>query len=188
MIVIGIDPGSRKAGYGVIKVSGKKIEYIDSGVLRYDHVPDFLDRLRMIYKSCLELVAKFEPQEVSLESLIYVKSVTSLAKLAQARGAMIAALSLDKKTKLFEYSPNLVKSSVTGHGHADKAAVAKSLKMILGTAAGREFKSGDESDALAIAICHALNRNSYDRKVKTIGPRKGGRSLKASLSHLSKEL
>lgn len=163
MIILGIDPGSRKAGYALIDVQGKKISYISSGVLKYDHVDEFIDRLGMIYRSCDELVKKFQPDEVSIEALIYVKSIEALSKLAQARGAMIAAFSQTKNGKIFEYAPNAIKSSVTGHGHADKESVDKAMNMMFGK---MTFKTSDESDALAIAVCHALNRTM---KLKMMG-------------------
>jgi crossover junction endodeoxyribonuclease RuvC len=156
VIILGIDPGSRKAGYALIDVQGKKISYIASGVLKYDHVDEFLERLGMIYQTCDELMTKYQPDEVSVEALIYVKSVDALSKLAQARGAMIAAFSRTKLGKIYEYAPNAVKSSVTGHGHADKEAINKAMTMMFGKLT---FKTSDESDALAIAVCHALNRN-----------------------------
>lgn len=156
MIILGIDPGSRKAGYALIDVQGKKISYIASGVLKYDHVDEFLERLGMIYQTCDELINRYQPDEVSVEALIYVKSVDALSKLAQARGAMIAAFSRTKLGKIYEYAPNAVKSSVTGHGHADKDAINKAMTMMFGKLT---FKTSDESDALAIAVCHALNRN-----------------------------
>tara|TARA_R110002072_G_scaffold288917_1_gene455331 strand:- start:7191 stop:7739 length:549 start_codon:yes stop_codon:yes gene_type:complete len=181
MIILGIDPGSRKAGYGLIEVSGRKINYLASGVLRYDQVNEFIDRLGIIFKSIEEIVNHFKPDEVSIESLIYVKSVTSLAKLAQARGSMIAALMETHQGKVSEYSPNLIKSSVTGHGHANKESVNKALQMIFGEKI--EFKSDDESDALAIAICHALNRNNP--KVDGSGKKMSkGSSLKQAFKHL----
>ncbi len=163
MIILGIDPGSRKAGYALIDVQGKKISYLSSGVLKYDHVDEFIDRLGMIYLSCSELLTKFQPDEISIEALIYVKSVDALSKLAQARGAMIAAFSQIKCGKIFEYSPNTIKSAVTGHGHADKESVEKAMSMMFGK---MTFKTSDESDALAIAVCHALNRNM---KLKLMG-------------------
>jgi crossover junction endodeoxyribonuclease RuvC len=156
VIILGIDPGSRKAGYALIEVQGKKISYLTSGALKYDHVDEFIDRLGIIYQSCSELLKKHQPDEVSVEALIYVKSVDALSKLAQARGAMVAAFSHTHIGKIYEYAPNLVKVSVTGHGHADKAAVDKALNMMFGKI---NFKTADESDALAIAVCHALNRN-----------------------------
>ena len=156
MRILGIDPGSRKTGWALIEVNGKKITYLKSGVLRFDHVDEFIDRLGLIYKSCDQLQIELSPDEISFEALIYVKSVEALSKLAQARGAMVAAFMKDHFGRVFEYSPNLIKSSVTGHGHADKAAVEKAVQMMFGKIA---FKTADESDALAIAVCHALNRN-----------------------------
>ncbi len=163
MIILGIDPGSRKAGYALIEVQGKKISYIASGVLKYDHVDEFLERLGMIYQTCDELMNRYNPDEVSIEALIYVKSVDALSKLAQARGAMIAAFSRTKLGKIYEYSPNAVKSSVSGHGHADKEAIDKAMSMMFGK---MTFKTSDESDALAIAVCHVFNRNM---KMKLMG-------------------
>lgn len=155
MKILGIDPGSRKTGWALIELDGKKIIYKKSGILRFDHVDTFLDRLGLIYQSCDELVQEISPDEVVFESLIYVKSVEALSKLAQARGAMVAAFMKDRPGKVFEYSPNLVKSSVTGHGHASKESVEKAVQMMFGKIT---FKTADESDALAIAVCHALNR------------------------------
>lgn len=156
MIILGIDPGSRTAGFAVIEVQGKKISYIASGIMKYDKADEFLDRLGIIYQSCIELTEKFHPDEIAIESLIYVKSVEALSKLAQARGAMVAAFMKSHQKKVFEYSPNLVKSSVTGHGHATKESVEKFLNLMFGQ---NTYKTADESDALAIAVCHALNRN-----------------------------
>lgn len=161
MIILGIDPGSRKTGYSVLEVQGKKMTYVASGVLKFDHVDEFIDRLGLIYSACNDLIEKYKPEEVAIEGLIYVKSVEALSKLAQARGAMIAAFKKETTLKVFEYSPNLIKSSVTGHGHATKEAVDKSLSMMFGK---MTFKTNDESDALAIAVCHSLNR-SYQMKV-----------------------
>lgn len=161
MIILGIDPGSRKAGFSVLEVQGKKMTYLASGVMKFDHVDEFIDRLGLIYSACNGLIEKYKPDEVAIEGLIYVKSVEALSKLAQARGAMIAAFKKEDSLKVFEYSPNLIKSSVTGHGHATKEAVDKSLSMMFGK---MTFKTNDESDALAIAVCHSLNR-TYQMKV-----------------------
>ncbi len=161
MIILGIDPGSRKTGFAVLEVEGKKMNYITSGVLKFDHVDEFLDRLGLIYSACDELIKKYNPSEVAIEGLIYVKSVDALSKLAQARGAMVAAFKKESSMKLVEYSPNLIKSSVTGHGHATKESVDKALSMMFGKIS---FKTNDESDALAIAVCHALNR-AYQMKI-----------------------
>ncbi|TDJ05868.1 MAG: crossover junction endodeoxyribonuclease RuvC [Deltaproteobacteria bacterium] len=154
--ILGIDPGSRKAGYALISYDEKKIKLLDSGVLIYDHKVEFIDRLGLIYQNFKDLALKHEPQEVALESLVYVKNISSLAKLAQARGAMIAAF---PPGNLYEYSPTKVKACLTSYGHAGKISVQKSLTMMFGPI---DFKSDDESDALAIAVCHVFNRH-YDR-------------------------
>lgn len=176
MIILGIDPGSRKAGFGLIEVTGRKLNYLESGVLNYDCKKDFLDRLGNIYLSCEELVKRYNPDEIAIESLIYVKSISSLAKLAQARGAMVAAFMKTHNEKVFEYSPNLVKSTVTGHGHADKQSVDKALMMMFKNQIQRSFKTDDESDALAIAICHSLLKGQTNKKTGNYF--KGGRTLK----------
>lgn len=163
MIILGIDPGSRKAGYALIDVQGKKISYLASGIMKYDQVDEFLERLGMIYESCSQLMDRYKPDEIAIEALIYVKSVEALSKLAQARGAMIAAFSHAKKGQIFEYAPNAIKSSVAGHGHADKESIDKAMTMMFGKI---NFKTSDESDALAIAVCHAFNRNM---KMKLMG-------------------
>lgn len=178
MVILGIDPGSRKAGYGVIEVSGRKVTYLASGTLRYDKEKDFMSRLGSIHASCLDLVERFQPHEISLESLIYVKSVTSLAKLAQARGAMIAAFMQTHMGKVYEYSPNLVKTTVTGHGHANKESVDKSMKIIFGR--HLNFETSDESDGLAIALCHSLLRGQQVAGVK----KSKGKTLRNAFKHL----
>ncbi|MEI8346682.1 MAG: crossover junction endodeoxyribonuclease RuvC [Pseudomonadota bacterium] len=157
MIILGLDPGSLQAGYAVIELSGRKFNYLHSGALLYKGQGSFLERLPYIYSSCEKLVADYHPAEIALESLIYVKNPTSLMKLAQARGVMLAAFAKTHAEKIFEYSPNLVKSSSTGFGHADKEGIQKSMRMIFGI---KSFQTFDESDALAVALCHALNRGN----------------------------
>lgn len=153
--ILGIDPGSRKGGFGLIEVTQNRVRLLASGVLIYDTKSEFLQRLHQIYDSCQKLIEIYSPQEVALESLIYVKNISSLSKLAQARGAMIAAFTKTNRGRIFEYAPTLVKSSVTGNGQADKIAIQKSLRLFFGP---KTFGSYDESDALAIAICHNLLR------------------------------
>lgn len=157
MLTLGIDPGSLKTGYALLRSDGRKISYVDSGVLRFNKIENFIDRLGIIHQSSLELIEKFSPDCIAIESLIYVKSIPALSKLAQARGAMIAAFVKTHQGKVFEYSPNLIKSSVSGHGHASKEGIQKTLEMIFGKIS---FKTSDESDAIAIALCHFLNNRN----------------------------
>ncbi len=157
---MGIDPGSRTAGFGVVKLVGKKIEFIDSGVMKFAHIDEFLYRLGEIYSACKNLIECYQPVEVAFESLIYVKSAPALSKLAQARGAMLAAFLSNKKISVAEYSPNLIKSAVVGHGHADKEAMAKGVRLFFKQQQLPKFQTHDESDAVAIALCHALHLSS----------------------------
>ncbi len=184
MIILGIDPGSRFLGFAVIDDTGRELKYIESGVLRYDKYDNFLDRLWPIFVSAKDLINKYRPDVISIESLIYVKSVTSLAKLAQARGAVLTAFLETHQGRIFEYSPNLVKMSVSGDGHADKVSIQKSLEFLFKKS---NFSSYDESDALAIAVCHAMN-NKFCKKITDnrvlLKQKKGGRTIKSVFKHL----
>ena len=179
MLVLGIDPGSVISGWALLKVNGNKVTYIKSGILSFNKNELFLDRTKEIKEKFEILINKLQPDEISLESLIYVKSPTALIKLAQTRGIILSTIASKYTGKIFEYSPNLVKSTAVGHGHADKESVQKFLDMVLGKI---NYKSHDESDAAAIALCHILNRGSGQTSAKT---RKSSKSsgLAASLSH-----
>jgi crossover junction endodeoxyribonuclease RuvC len=165
LIVLAIDPGSVTAGYGLLKKEGRKIQYIASGILKFNSEDVFLHRVKDIYEQTMDLMEKYQPDEIAIESLIFVKSPTALIKLAQSRGTMLAALTQKFHQKIYEYSPNLVKSSVSGHGHADKEGIQKVLTQYLGI---KEFKTHDESDALAIALCHLLR--SWARDLLNLWP------------------
>lgn len=183
MIVLAIDPGSVTAGYALLQKEGRKISYIASGIMKFNGDVEFLHRVKDIYEQTKNLIANFEPDEIAFESLIFVKSPTALIKLSQSRGVMLAALSERYHQKIFEYSPNLVKSTVTGHGHADKEGVQKFVTMYLGV---KEFKSHDESDAVAIALCHLLGAFPAGTAPKKSN-KKAGNSLASALAHKIKE-
>lgn len=179
MLVLGIDPGSINTGWALLKTEGNKVHYVSSGVLSFDKKQEFLSRLSEIKIKMDNLVSELKPDEVSLESLIFVKSPTALIKLAQARGMILSSLVENYANKIFEYSPNLVKSTAIGHGHADKESVQKFLNIVLGK---REYQTHDESDAVAIALCHVMNRGA---RLKGLPPKKKGQrgGLAASLAH-----
>jgi crossover junction endodeoxyribonuclease RuvC len=183
VIVLAIDPGSVTAGYALLKKEGRHISYIASGIMKFKADHEFLLRIQDIYTQTMKLIEVYNPDEVALESLIFVKSPAALIKLAQSRGAMLAALTQRYHEKIFEYSPNLVKSTVTGHGHADKEGVQKFITQYLGLT---EFKSHDESDALAIALCHLLSGGALMQKEKKSSRIKGS-GLAAALAHKIKE-
>jgi len=182
LIVLGIDPGSITAGWALLKVTGSKTSYLDSGVLQFDKKTDFLTRTKEIKDKFQQLIETHSADEVALESLIFVKSPTALIKLSQTRGIMLSVLVDKFENKIFEYSPNLVKSSAVGHGHADKESVRKFLDMVLGK---QDYKTHDESDACAIALCHIINRtnNKLMGGSNKSSSAKRGSSLKNALAH-----
>jgi crossover junction endodeoxyribonuclease RuvC len=185
LIVLAIDPGSVTAGYALLQKEGRKIHYLESGILKFDSGVEFLHRVKDIYEQTLALSEKYQPDEIALESLIFVKSPTSLMKLAQSRGTMLAALAQRFHEKIYEYSPNLVKSTVTGHGHADKEGIQKVLLQYFGL---KNFKTHDESDAVAIALCHLLNRGTLNMALaKEKKVKKQGSGLASALAHKIKE-
>lgn len=184
MRILGIDPGSLKAGYAIVEVNGKKINLIHSGVFSFGKDQDFFSRLIELNYKTKEIIKEFQPEECALESLIYVKNVSSLAKLSQARGAMISALDGMDSNKIFEYSPNLIKSMVSGHGHSSKEAIEKMVQLFIGKKLS--FKTSDESDALAIAICHSLLRDERGAQNILRSSHSKARSLKDHFKHLEK--
>ena len=186
MIVLAIDPGSVTAGFALLQKEGRKINYIASGILKFNSGDEFLHRVKDIYDQTFALLEKYQPDEIALEALIFVKSPAALIKLAQSRGTMLAALSQRYHQKIYEYSPNLIKSTVTGHGHADKESIQKTIGMILGLT---EFKTHDESDAIAIALCHLLNHNvrSLEIPKRKKPSKKMGNGLASALAHKIKD-
>lgn len=185
MIVLAIDPGSVTAGYALLQKDGRKVNYIASGVLKFNSDDEFLHRVKDIFEQTSNLLEQFTPDHIALESLIFVKSPTALIKLAQSRGTMLAALSQKYHQKIFEYSPNVVKATVTGHGHADKEGIQKVLKTYFGL---ENFKTHDESDAIAIALCHILNHGTTILKApKQKVSKKSGNGLASALAHKIKD-
>lgn len=162
-LILGIDPGSRKTGFGIINhVSGRN-EYITSGIIRLPE-DDLPERLRIIFESVTELVELHAPQEVAVEQVFMAKSAGSALKLGQARGAAIVAC-VTQSLAVSEYSARQIKQSVVGTGAADKEQVQHMVKVLLGLPAA---PAEDAADALAAALCHAHTRQSL---IKMAGAR-----------------
>jgi crossover junction endodeoxyribonuclease RuvC len=149
---MGIDPGSRKIGLALLETEGRKVSYLDSTVVRLEKIKEFNPRLKVLFEQVLLAIKNWQPDVVAIESLIFAKGTTSLMKMAQARGCILTALTVEQ-IPIFEYSPNLVKSTVAGHGHAPKESIQKILSSIFPKAT---FSTDDESDAVAIALCHVF--------------------------------
>lgn len=150
MRVIGIDPGLRNLGWGVIDVTGSKLSHVGNGVC-HSEGDDLATRLLSLYEQLSEVVARFSPTTAAVEQTFVNKDGAGTLKLGQARGI---AMLVPAKAGLTvgEYAPNKVKKTVVGVGHADKRQVAHMVRLQL---PGVELAGPDASDALAIAICHA---------------------------------
>ncbi len=151
--ILGIDPGSRYMGYGVIELNGSKLKYIDANRLVLGDAP-FTERLLKIDTFLNEYLEKMQPDEAAFEGIFHQKFADAAIKLGHARGVAIVACARFGMP-LFEYSPTDVKQSITSFGHAEKTQVAQMVRILLGV---QNQWPVDASDALAIAICHANRR------------------------------
>jgi crossover junction endodeoxyribonuclease RuvC len=174
MRILGIDPGSRLTGYGCVDVVGSKLIHVGHGTLFLastsgkSTVP-LEDRLLLLYEGLCKVIQEYKPEVMAIEKVFFAKNAVSALKLGQARGAAILTGKIHGLT-IVEYSPNEVKQTVVGKGHADKDQVAHMIQVLLGK---QDFKTSDASDGLALAICHAYT-------ARTIGG--GGNVYAADLS------
>ncbi len=150
MRILGIDPGSRLTGYGIIDNSARGYRYIASGCIRItaDYFPD---RLKQIFDGILQVVELYHPEEMAIEQVFMHKNADSALKLGQARGAAICAVQTIN-LPVFEYAARQVKQAIVGKGSADKFQVQHMVKLLLSIQGDLQI---DASDALGISICHA---------------------------------
>ncbi len=165
-VILGIDPGTQILGYGVIKVLGKDLHYIDMGVLNLKKDKDHFVTLKKITQQVNELLDKFMPDELAIEAPFYGKNVQVMLKLGRAQGAAIAA-ALMRDIPIFEYAPRSIKLSVTGKGAASKEQVALMAQRILNVDIQQKYL--DATDALAIALCHHYQSGSILRNIGKSG-------------------
>lgn len=155
-IIIGIDPGSRITGYGIIRVDGNQSYHVTSGSIRLtSKLP--AERLQKIFSELQKIIHLYQPQEAAIEQIFMHENPGSALKLGQARGAAIVALTIP----MAEYSARQVKQAVVGYGAAKKEQVQHMVSRILNLT---ETLQADQADALAIALCHAHSRNSLVAK------------------------
>ncbi len=154
--IIGIDPGLRRTGWGVVDSDGVRLVYVASGHVSSDAGEDLAYRLRAIFEGLSSVIASFKPHEAAIEETFVNENARATLKLGQARGMALLAPAV-KGLAIAEYTPNLVKKSVVGAGHAEKHQIQAMIGFLLPKA---RFESADEADALAIAICHANHRSS----------------------------
>lgn len=156
-LIMGIDPGTNRMGYGLLKVTDGKMECLIIGDIDMVKMKDPYEKLGYIFRRVAQLTDEYQPDEVALESPFFGENVQSMLKLGRAQGvAMAAALSRNKK--VFEYPPTRVKQAITGTGSASKEQVAKMLQQMLHIE--YDARRLDATDGLAVALCHHLMTSS----------------------------
>lgn len=168
-MILGIDPGSRKMGYGLIEQVGSRLSCLAAGTLDVSATVELPERLGAIFRCLDELCRTWQPVEVSIEKVFMARNADSALKLGQARGAALAAV-VQHRLPVFEYSARQVKQALTGNGGAEKAQVAAMVCRLLELA---KTPQADAADALAIAISHAHLRVSLARLSQAGGLRAG---------------
>lgn len=154
-IILGIDPGSRLTGYGVVRQTGQKFDYIASGCIRLT-LNDIPDRLKQIFDGVSEIIQQTQPDVFAIEQVFMARNPDSALKLGQARGAAIVAAK-NAGLEVFEYSARQVKQAVVGTGAADKTQVQHMIRTLLKLPGNPQ---ADAADALAVAMCHGHTHQS----------------------------
>jgi len=165
MRLIGFDPGLRQTGWGVIESDGNRLIHVANGVVSTNGKADLANRLVELHDGLLEVIKRFAPIEAAVEETFVNKNPKSTLKLGQARGVVLL-VPAQAGCPVAEYSPNLIKKSVVGAGHAAKEQVQMMIKVLL---PGCEIANADAADALAVAICHAHHRSSAKVILKAAG-------------------
>lgn len=149
--IIGIDPGSRKTGYGVILSERGQIQFVTCGVIKTTTDLPFASRLNQIFDGVNEVIQVHGPTVAAIEDVFLSTNPRTALKLGQARGVAVVA-AMQNGLEVFDYSPRLIKQGVAGYGQAPKAQIQHMVRVLLGL---NGSPSSDAADALAVAICHA---------------------------------
>lgn len=160
MLALGVDPGSRVTGFGLVERHREDLVCVHAGQVSAGARIPLHERLHMIFEAMVEVMERHRPQEMAIEEVFYAKNVQSSLKLGHARGAVLIAAA-HCGVKVFEYTPLEIKKAVVGYGRASKEQVRAMVRTILGLAGDPSL---DTSDALAAAICH-LNWKRFDEPV-----------------------
>ncbi|MCF6367728.1 crossover junction endodeoxyribonuclease RuvC [Rhizobium halophilum] len=152
--IIGIDPGLRRTGWGIIETHGNSLRFVASGTVTSNGDLDLASRLCQLHDGLAEVVHSHQPDEAAVEQTFVNKDAVATLKLGQARG-VVMLVPARAGLQVAEYAPNAVKKAVIGVGHGDKKQIHMMLKILMPKAT---FVGDDAADALAIAICHAHNR------------------------------
>lgn len=160
MKILGVDPGLRYTGWGVITKKGNNISYTASGVISPNVKAEYHNRLEYLHTELLGVIEEYTPDVVAVEQTLVNSNAKTSIKLGEARGVILLAPAL-KKLKVYEYLPKTIKKTVTGNGNADKTQVQQMIKIILPKANIINQKK-DVTDAISIALCHAYLERSIN--------------------------
>ena len=158
MVILGLDPGTATTGYGVIRVLGNRFQMLEYGIISTPAKTP----LEMIYDNLQELLQKWQPDQAAVEELFFNQNITTAITVGQARGVLLLCCA-QNNVPLAEYTPLQVKQALVGYGRADKKQIQQMVKMFLNLA--DIPKPDDAADALAIAICHAHNYQTNQRRL-----------------------
>ena len=158
-IILGIDPGTTIMGFGLIKVVGKSMQFMQLNELHLKKYDEHYLKLKLIFERTVELIDTYHPDEIAIEAPFFGKNVQSMLKLGRAQGVAMAA-GLSREVPITEYSPKKIKMAITGNGNASKEQVAKMLQSVLQLKILP--KNLDSTDGLAAAVCHFYNQGRVD--------------------------
>ena len=159
-IILGIDPGTTIMGFGLIKIVGKQMFFLQMNELLLNKYDNHYLKLKVIFERTTELIDTFHPDELALEAPFFGKNVQSMLKLGRAQGVAMAA-GLARQIPITEYEPKKVKMAITGNGNASKEQVAKMLQQLLHFS--EIPKNLDATDGLAVAVCHFFNNGKPEK-------------------------
>ncbi len=161
--ILGIDPGLRRTGWGVIDVIGNSLRFVGSGTVTSKADADLCDRLVALHEGLSGVMAEYAPAEAAVEQTFVNRDAAATLKLGQARGIALL-VPAQNGVSVAEYAPNAVKKTVVGAGHAEKGQIRKMVSVLLPKAV---FDTDDAADALAIALCHAQHRQTRQLRIAT---------------------
>ncbi len=167
--ILGIDPGSRITGFGIVDAESGKAKFVDCGTIRTP-VGDLAGRLKSIFDGITEIIEKYQPNEIAIERVFMHKNPDSALKLGQARGAAIVAV-MNYDLDVNEYTPAEVKKSIVGRGNADKGQIQHMVRALLGLSRNPQ---ADAADALAIALTH-IHVGQTMQRITQVTASRGGR-------------
>lgn len=173
---MGIDPGTRMMGFGIISIAGHSISSICIDELNLKSIENPYHKLRTIFQHTSKLISQYKPDEVALEAPFYGENIQSMLKLGRAQGVAMAA-SLNMDIEVTEYAPSKVKTAVCGNAHASKEQLGRTVCRLLNLSMNDLDTGWDSTDALAVALCHHFQHKSVDiptnkKKVKSSSPSK----------------